>query len=118
MDIANAISSHSEWKIRFRTSILLKERLDAEKIASDQCCELGCWLHGDGRVLYGDLDSYRRCVALHADFHREAARVAREINAGNMEAATRLLETFSDFDNASHAVAVAILKLAKEAEIK
>lgn len=115
MNFDDAIAKHCDWKIRFRTSMLLKEQMNVASISSDCNCELGKWLHSEGEIIYGYLDSFQHCVSVHAAFHREAGIIAELINQAKYAEASALMDTFTNFDNASHAVGVAIIKLRNEA---
>ena len=84
MTSKDAISAHVNWKLRIHTLLVgkLPEKLDPSSITRDNVCELGKWLHGDGRkqipgAQHGEL------LAIHADFHREAARIVGEFCAGH-----------------------------------
>ncbi|HET9651365.1 MAG TPA: CZB domain-containing protein [Usitatibacter sp.] len=115
MNLEHAIEKHAEWKLRFRTAMSKHETLDEAVIAKDDCCELGKWLHGDGKRRFGSLPGYLTCVARHAAFHGEAAKVAQAVNARRYEQAESMLEGNTTYADASTAVGVAILRLKKEA---
>ncbi len=115
MNLEQAIEKHAEWKLRFRTAMNKHETLDEASIAKDDCCELGQWLHGDGKRRFGSLASYSACVTRHAAFHGEAAKVAHAVNARRYAQAEAMLEGNTGYADASSAVGVAILRLKKEA---
>jgi methyl-accepting chemotaxis protein len=114
MDLNQAIEKHAEWKVKFRTAITKKETMDADTISRDNCCELGKWLHGDGRTTLGKLGSFSDCVLKHAAFHAEAGKVARTINSGNFTQAEAMLGGGSSYARASTEVGMAISRLKKE----
>ena len=83
MTTKDAISAHVNWKLRIHTLLSgkLPEKLDPSAIARDNACELGKWIHSDGKkeipsALHAEL------LAVHAAFHREAARIVGEFYAG------------------------------------
>ncbi len=76
----NSIKKHGDWKLKFRAAISKSEKMDAETIAKDNCCDLGKWLHGEGRRLYGKLGAFSECLQNHEKFHIEAGKVAILIN--------------------------------------
>lgn len=115
MDLDNAIAKHAEWKVKFRTAINKQELMDADTIAKDNCCELGKWLHGDGKSQLGTLASYAKCVAKHAAFHVEAGKVAKTINAKKYQVAEAMLNSGTPYSDASNEVGIAIIGLKKEA---
>lgn len=117
MDLNQAIQKHAEWKLKFRSAMSKQETLDAGAIEKDNCCELGKWLHGEARTQFGGLKSYGSCVTRHAAFHKEAAKVARAINAKRFNEAEAMLGNGSTYSSCSTAVGVAILELRKNAGI-
>jgi hypothetical protein len=83
MTSKDAISAHVNWKLRIHALLSgkLPDKLDPVTIARDNVCDLGKWIHGNAKDLvpgpvYADLK------AAHADFHREASRIVREVYAG------------------------------------
>lgn len=84
MTIKDAITAHVNWKLRIHALISgrLPEKLDPSTIARDNLCELGKWLHSDAEK--ADLHEPQRAelLAIHADFHRETARIVKEFYAG------------------------------------
>lgn len=115
MDLDNAINAHTQWKVKFRTAIGEKLTLDAVNIGRDNCCELGTWLHGEGRARLGTQPAFRTLVDRHRDFHVEAGKVARTINAGQYDAANAMLGSGTPFATASSAVASAVIGLKRVA---
>jgi methyl-accepting chemotaxis protein len=117
MDLDKALQAHGEWKLKLRTAINKKEQLDAKTISADNCCPLGQWLHGEARGKYNTLRAYTQCVSKHADFHREAGKIASAINQGKYAEAEAMLNGGTPYAAASSAVGGAILGLKKEAAL-
>lgn len=117
MDLEQAIHKHGEWKVKFRTALGRHETFDAATIAKDNCCELGKWLYGEAKTRWSALPAYRSCVAKHAEFHTQAARVAQAINAKKYPEAEALLGPGSAYSSASQDVVVAIAQLKREAAL-
>lgn len=115
MHLGNAILAHEEWTITFRNAIANRETLDVVTISADNCCDLGQWLYGEGKRLFGQLPIHTDCVSTHELFHREAGRIAEAINANNLAGADDMLATHAPFSEASKALAVAILRLKEDA---
>lgn len=115
MDLSQAIQKHAEWKLKFRNAISGKEMLDAVTIASDNCCELGKWLHGEGKIKYSKLASHAECTTKHAAFHVEAGKVATAINSRKYTQAEAMLGGSTPYAAASSDVAVTITRLKNEA---
>jgi hypothetical protein len=53
MNSNEAITKHVQWTYRFRNAAHAKEQVDAAAIAKDNNCDLGKWLHGEGKQLHG-----------------------------------------------------------------
>ncbi len=117
MDLDQAIRKHSDWKIKFRSAINMKESMDAVTIAKDNCCDLGKWLHGDARLELGSKNSFVECVTKHAAFHIEAGKVAATINARKFSHAASMIDSGSSYALASSAVVRAILDLKAESAV-
>jgi hypothetical protein len=115
MHLGNAIAAHNEWKAKFRTAITKNETLDTTTISADNCCELGKWLYGEGKTLFGKLPMHTHCVATHKIFHQEAGQIAEAINAKNFVEADSMLAAHTPFSKTSIALAEAILQLTKDA---
>jgi len=114
MDLDHAIEAHAMWKLKFRNAISNKETLDVETISKDNCCELGKWLYGDAKSKFNKLTSYAECIQKHANFHTEAGKVAKTINAKDYTKAQAMIDAGTPFAAASSAAGVAILHLKKE----
>ena len=117
MDLDSAIGKHAEWKMKLRAAISKQETLDAATISKDNCCELGKWLHGDGKAKFGRLASFTECMTKHAAFHVEAGKVATTINAKKYPEASAMLNAGTGYASTSAAVNTAIMNLKKEANI-
>ncbi len=114
MNLDEAITKHAEWKVKFRSAMAKKERLDASAIGMDTRCDLGKWLAGEGRRLYGAKTNFAQLVALHAEFHKAAGKVAALINAEKYEQAETMLGGSAEYALASSNVVTAITRLKKE----
>lgn len=115
MDLDQAIGKHTEWKAKFRLAISKKEPMDAKTISKDDCCDLGKWLHGEAKAKLATFASYSECMNKHAEFHVEAGKLARAINAKQYAKAEAMLGTGTPYAEVSSAVVVAIMRLKKEA---
>jgi len=117
MDLDNAVAKHAEWKTKFRTAINKQEQIDAIAISKDNCCDLGKWLHSEARSKFSALDSYKECIAKHANFHIEAGKIASAINAKKYLEAEAMMTSGTAYATSSSAVGVAIIKLKKQANL-
>ncbi len=100
-DFDAAIEAHRAWKVKLRSAIASREPLDADRICQDNQCPLGQWLHGRGGQQWGHRPNFVALLGKHADFHTAAGEVARQINAGRVDQAERLLGSGSKFSQAS-----------------
>lgn len=117
MDLDKALAAHADWKVKLRVALTDHQPLDADAISSDCKCELGRWLHGEGKAAHWSSPNFRQCFEAHADIHRAAGSVARAINAKDFAGAERQLELNTPFAEASSAVAVAVRRLKRETDI-
>ncbi len=109
-EIDRAVEAHRAWKVKLRTAIANRERLDAATICRDDCCPLGQWLHGPGGARWGSRPAFVRLVQEHAEFHRAAGEVAETINRGAYAEAERLLGAGTRFADASNRTVTAIVQ--------
>lgn len=115
MNLDSAIQKHMEWKVKFRTAISKQEQMDAVTIGKDNCCELGKWLHGEGKTHCRNLASYATTLSKHAAFHVEAGKIAITINAKKYTEAEAMLAGSSPFSTISSEVGILLMRLKKEA---
>ena len=115
MKLDHAISKHIEWKVKFMSTILKQESMDTETISKDNCCELGKWLHEDGKAQFGNLASYAICLDKHATFHKEAGKIAAKINEKKFSDAEAMLNAGQPYTTSSNNLYLAIKNLEKEA---
>lgn len=117
MDLNEAIKAHSDWKMKLRTAISAHATLDADTIAKDNCCALGKWLHGESKGKFGSLAAHQECTRQHAQFHKEASKVAMAINQHKFTEAEQMLTSGTPYAVASNAVVIAIGALKREAHL-
>lgn len=113
MNLDDAIQKHAEWKVKFRTAMARKEKLDAATIGKDNCCPLGQWLHGEGRLKLGARPEFRSAFDKHKAFHVEAGKVAQLINEQQYNRAEQALGAVTPYGMASQAVGSALMALKK-----
>ena len=111
MDLNTAIQKHAEWKFKFRHALLANQAMDADAISKDNNCEMGKWLHGEAAALYGKTPAYAKCLADHAAFHIEAAKVAKAVNALNKDEVEKRISAETAFSEASKKVGISIVEL-------
>jgi methyl-accepting chemotaxis protein len=111
MDFDDAIDAHQRWKRRLTAFIAGRgEALDANVVARDDKCALGCWIHGDGKKCAGSHD-FEHLRGLHARFHKSAAEVIRCHERGDTSGAEGLLN--NEFSSLSEETVRQIRKIAQ-----
>ena len=109
--LEQAIDVHRKWREKLKAAASAGERLDPPSLRRSDCCELGRWLHAQGRKLYGSKPEFVKLMARHNDFHLSASMVAESINDGECTDAQKMLGENSQFAQASMDVEIAIMKL-------
>jgi aerotaxis receptor len=110
-DLDQAVAAHLQWKTKLRNAIDRGEKLDVDTVCRDDRCPLGQWIHGEGRARWGHVPEFTKLLQEHAAFHRTVGDVARQINAGQKEAATRALAGGTAYARATQATVMAIKAL-------
>lgn len=117
MDIDNAVQTHAQWKVKLRAAIASQQQMDVVTLSRDDCCELGTWLHREGRSRFGALASHGDCVRKHLKFHTEVAKIATAVNATRYTEAQGMLGVGTPFAQASSALSMAFMQLRKDANL-
>lgn len=116
MNFDEAITAHSQWKIRLQSVVsgTSKENLDPAVVGVDDRCALGQWIHGEAKA-HAALREYAELVSEHAAFHKAAAEVLRLAQSGMAAtAAQSILE--GSFHHASIRTINAIRHLRRKVE--
>ena len=113
MNFEEAITAHQRWKTRLRMQIdgTHTESLDPATLGRDDACDLGQWIHGEGRRQMGAKPEYSEMKGAHAHFHTVAAEVLKKAQAGDRAGAGAALD--GAFFEASSKVVQAIMKCKK-----
>ncbi|MBN8717014.1 MAG: CZB domain-containing protein [Stenotrophomonas sp.] len=70
LDMKTALDAHAAWKQRLQDVMDGKqEPPEVHKVARDDLCALGQWLHGEGRAKFAGSDEYGALLQTHAEFH-------------------------------------------------
>ena len=113
MDFDGAVIAHSRWKMKLKSYLSKPDHsLDPLEVAADNKCELGQWLHGEGRR-YSNLPEYAKLVSDHARLHKAAAVIVEKANNGQSVAEETAVGANSEFTNASTDIVLS-LKAMKE----
>jgi hypothetical protein len=94
LNFHSAITSHQNWKARFRALIEsgISEALNPEVIAQDNHCAVGKWIYGPAKENYGNHPLYEKLRGDHAFFHTCASRVLVMILHGEKQKALQEME--------------------------
>jgi Chemoreceptor zinc-binding domain len=117
MNFDDAITAHSQWKIRLLNVIngTSQESLDPQVIAIDNKCALGQWIYNEAHQ-YSQLPEYTELVQEHAIFHKCASEVLRKALAGQTEMAKQDMSNSGPFMDASIHTINAIRHLRRKVE--
>ncbi|HNV58692.1 MAG TPA: methyl-accepting chemotaxis protein [Rhodoferax sp.] len=116
INLENAIKAHADWRSKLRMAAQNNEKMDADTISRDDCCEFGKWIHGTGKSKCGTKPSFVALLDAHKGFHQEAGKVARAINQGGGASVEKMLGAGTGFSTASSNVTRLIVQLRKECE--
>ena len=115
MDYDQAIRAHSNWKTRLRNYIRNPDRsMVASEVARDDVCELGCWIRGHGQS-HAKLPAFPKLQAAHIQFHRAAAEIVAQADAGERVDDAVTFGATSAFGVTSMEVIEALLSLRQQA---
>jgi len=107
--INNAIAAHGRWKAHLRQAIETgKSERKAEAVRSDKLCEFGKWLEACSSA-EKSTERWTRIRELHAEFHKEAARVLTLALAGRKSEAEATLVLGSHFSKISADLTLALV---------
>lgn len=114
MNFDDAIKAHAGWKMKLKSYLDRPDKsLRPEDVESDSRCELGKWIHGDGRQFSSHAE-YGVLKDEHARFHRAAADIVRKANGGQNVTAEVALGAASPFAQASTSVVSAIMAMKRK----
>ncbi|MBI5276161.1 MAG: CZB domain-containing protein [Burkholderiales bacterium] len=94
LDIEAAKAAHLNWKIRLHAYLEGKsnENFAPEVICFDDRCDLGKWIHGEGKQRLGRFPGFTALVSHHKMFHYDASNVVSQFQAGHAAEARKTLE--------------------------
>lgn len=112
LDFYKAIEAHQRWKVRLAAYVRGEsgEKLDWQVICLDDRCALGQWLHSGIAVPSAQTALFTRLIGEHAEFHRRAGEVVQSADAGQRDAALKLINN-GDYARASHKVIATMSQL-------
>jgi hypothetical protein len=114
MDLDGAIQAHEAWRLKFLFYLVKKDgSMNPDSIGRDHRCELGKWLHGDGKK-YSWMPEYATLLKLHARFHRAAADVVSQVNSSDAAGKEIAVGEASAFAAASEKLEAAIKEMKRK----
>lgn len=102
LDIEAAVAAHLQWKRQLQARLADGggQLSDAGPDCRDDRCDLGRWIHGEGRARLGTFPGFSELMAHHRLFHHVACNVMALEQAGKRADARRMLadqfESYSD----------------------
>lgn len=89
LNMKAALDAHANWKKRLEQTLAGSsgETLEVAKVASDNQCTLGQWLHGEGKQRFAKFSEYHSLIRSHAEFHLTAGEILCDAHDGNKESA-------------------------------
>jgi hypothetical protein len=116
MNFQDAIVAHLKWKDRLKQVIAGKETLDPLVVGKDDQCDLGRWIHGEGKAQFARKPHYEEVCTAHAHFHKTAADVIRTVKSGDQAKAQTMMAYGGAYYSASSACVNAITRLRNEVQ--
>jgi hypothetical protein len=97
-----AVAAHGQWKARLRDAISTgSSEFQVAVVSQDAQCVFGKWLYGEGKTSFPSAADREKVRTLHAEFHREAAKVLALAVSGKAKEASLALEPGSPFSKIS-----------------
>lgn len=108
IDFVEAAESHAQWRRRLQNHIDAKatEYWSPSLASLDDCCGMGRWLQGIGRVKFGHYSAFRRLEKDHSEFHRMAGIVLSKVYQGDALGAEAILK--NEYAQATRRLMIAI----------
>ncbi len=98
-EISSAIAAHGQWKVRLKGAIDTgKIDIQIGTIKVDNACAFGKWFYGP--TITTEIKSsnqYKTVKELHAQFHKEAAKVAELAIGGKKEEAEKSIGIHGEY---------------------
>ena len=114
MNFDEAIAAHSAWKQKLAVYLAKPDKsIDSGKLAQDNQCDLGKWIHSQGSALASST-TFQELKKEHANFHLAAADVVRKADTGQTVSEEISLGAKSAYSTCSSKVVSALMKMKKE----
>lgn len=108
IDLVSAAMSHVEWRHRLKSHIEgnAVETWSPNFARTNNCCDLGLWLTGTGKLKYAHLSAFQLLENGHNDFHFYAGLTLTCLLEGHQDEADALLK--NEFSQATRRILIAI----------
>ena len=102
-EIDKAIGAHGMWKMRLKAAVDTgKIDTSVDAIRQDSQCMFGKWLYGASLTSADKASSHYKTVrAIHAEFHKTAARVAELASSGRKAEAEAMMALGGEYASVS-----------------
>jgi hypothetical protein len=110
----DAVASHMRWRITLLLATQMHEPLSDRanrSIHHPEECSIHKWLASPQTLHLRRTPEYHSALTRHFEFHTQMQRIADLINSGDFDHAGRLLASPESFQNASNALANALMAL-------
>jgi len=84
-DFTMAKMRHQSWRLRLRSHLEGKEKIDIAEAISPRDCALGKWLYAEGIAKYGSLPEIKTLETVHANMHGMVKRILELDGAGKKD---------------------------------
>jgi hypothetical protein len=114
MNFDEAIAAHSAWKQKLAIYLAKPDKsIDSNKLALDNQCDLGKWIHSQALPLVGN-PTFQDLKKEHAAFHQAASDVVKRADAGQKVTEEIALGAKSLYAACSGKVVSALVKMKRE----
>ena len=112
--IKKAVGAHGQWKARLQSAIETgKSDFTVESVTVDNNCEFGKWLYGDPKLKAETPAPFDKVRQLHADFHREVAKILALALKGNKAEALKAMGHNTNFARMSSSLTLEMMNWSK-----
>lgn len=108
--LSKAFTAHANVKNRLKKAVLGEENIDPDTVRSDDKCEVGKWIYGEGASQYGSNLDFQTFKASHTAFHQAAYDALMLLKKGQKDAAHEMIEN-GEFQKRSYELGICITKL-------
>ena len=99
--IDKAIVAHGRWKVNIRDAIKTgSSTFNLENVGLDNLCDFGKMLYSLTPAEKATTD-FEKLRTMHAEFHRETAKIMKSAVSGNKASAEKAIEVGTTYNNLS-----------------